>query len=72
MRRPGRHELLFALLLACCGCQSVSYSITVRDSQHTAITIPGDAEIAKPIEVSPARSIEAEASDNQLEGVPSP
>ena len=77
---------LIALLIALCGCQAVTYKITVRDSQHATITIPGDAEIAKPIEVSPGREIspsadvsptteldtvlDVEAPNWQIEGIP--
>jgi len=58
--------LVLAILAAMlCGCQSVVYRVDVSGSDNT-IEIPGDTDVAKPIEVSPGR----ELKDNQLEGLP--
>lgn len=58
--------LILGILLAMLfGCQSVAYSVDVSGDDNV-VEIPGDAEIAKPIEISPGR----ELKDNELKGLP--
>ncbi len=59
--------ILAILVALMTGCQTVKYIVEISgDDNH--LEIPGNAEVAKPIEVSPARNVEAR--DNKAEGIP--
>lgn len=55
--------ILLVAISVLTGCQSVTYRVDVS-GDNSRVDFNGRADIAKPIEVSPARSVEAK--DNTL------